>query len=147
MNPVRKYIRESVNKLFEQAQALRDLLTQISKKTVMDVGEELNCEKEGKCADISFEIKKRLDALNIDSDVIQVLSGKVVGDTHPTDETHYYVMVYGQNDENLIIDTQLWQIEKQPTNLDKRQTVFSYEEYNKFFQPHETQKVLAENAK
>lgn len=95
------------------------MLEKISKRVVRKIGEDINKQNTGKCGQISIEIKKQLDKLGIESNVIYASSGKIVGEKHPTYETHYYVLVLP---ENLIIDTQLWQINKQPKDINKRQS-------------------------
>ena len=117
---------------------MRKELETIAKDAVSDVGEQLSCENEGRCAHISKEIHKKLNKLGIKNDIIEVLSGYIGKEEKESNVRHYYVFIY---EGNIIVDTQLWQINQQPKNLDKRKVVFTYEEYQKYFRPTETNKI------
>ena len=117
---------------------MRKELETIAKDVVSDIGEQLSCESEGRCAYISKDIHKKLNKLGIKNDIIEILSGYIGKEKKESNVRHYYVFIY---DGNIIVDTQLWQINQQPKNLDKRKVVFTYEEYQKYFRPTETNKI------
>ena len=117
-------------------------LETIAKNAVSDIGEQLSSEKEGRCAHISKEIHKKLNKLGIKNNIIEILSGYIGKEEKESNVRHYYVFIY---DGNIIVDTQLWQINQQPKNLNKRKVVFTYEEYQKYFRPTETNKIKTIN--
>jgi hypothetical protein len=137
---IRKIIKTTLNEWLNENDKIdiKKTLNKIAKDSVISIGEDTNCDLEGRCGQISEDIYEKLNNLGIDNDIIKVTSGYIGNEKSESFTTHYYVFVY---DYNLIVDTQLWQVNQQPKDLKKRKCVFEYEEYLKYFKPTETEKI------
>jgi hypothetical protein len=110
----------------------------IAKSVVADLGEEYSKNDYlGKCKEISEEIAKRLNQIDIEAIPMRIIDGEDKKYNSPV-FNHAYTFLPNTNQ---IIDTQLWQVDGNPTNLKSRKVLFDYDEYNNLVELYEVEPI------
>jgi len=114
-------------------------IEKIAKSVVFDLGEQYS-ENDylGKCKEISEEIAKRLNQIDIKAIPMRIIDGEDKKYNSPV-FNHAYTFIPMTNQ---IIDTQLWQVDGNPTDLNSRKVLFDFDDYNNFVELYEVEPIF-----
>ncbi len=123
---------------YEIGGELNNKIENIAKQVVLDLGETYS-ENEfvGKCKEISEEIAGRLNEMDIDAIPMRIVDGEDTKYNSPV-FNHAYTFLPKTNQ---IIDTQIWQLEGQPDNLETRKVLFDWDDYNNLVELYEVEPI------
>ena len=113
-------------------------IEKISKSVVSDLGEQYS-ENDylGKCKEISEEIAVRLNKIKIEAIPMRIIDGEDKKYNSPV-FNHAYTFLPKTNQ---IIDTQLWQLDGKPTDLQSRKVLFNWDDYNNLVELYEVEPI------
>lgn len=123
---------------FKKGELENQKIIDVAKSVVLELGE-IYSENDylGKCKEISEEISNRLNNLNINAIPMRIIEGE---------DTKYNSLVFNHAytflpDKNYIVDTQLWQLERNIDDLSQRKVLFSFDEYNKIVKLYDVEPI------
>ena len=117
---------------------LNNQIEKIAKQVVLDLGEKFSKnEFVGKCKEISEEIALRLNKIKIEAIPMRIIDGEDKKYNSPV-FNHAYTFLPKTNQ---IIDTQIWQLEGQPDNLETRKVLFNWDYYNNLIELYEVEPI------
>lgn len=123
---------------FKNGELENQKIIDVAKSVVLALGE-IYSENDylGKCKEISEEISNRLNNLNINAIPMRIIEGE---------DTKYNSLVFNHAytflpDKNYIVDTQLWQLERNMDDLSQRKVLFSFDEYNKIVKLYDVEPI------
>ena len=124
---------------FEEGGYVNSQIEKIAKSVVFDLGEQYS-ENDylGKCKEISEEIAKRLNQIDIKAIPMRIIDGEDKKYNSPV-FNHAYTFIPITNQ---IIDTQLWQVDGNPTDLKSRKVLFDYDDYNNLVELYEVEPIF-----
>jgi hypothetical protein len=113
-------------------------IEKISKSVVNDLGEQYS-ENDylGKCKEISEEIAVRLNKIKIEAIPMRIIDGEDKKYNSPV-FNHAYTFLPKTNQ---IIDTQLWQLDGKPTDLQSRKVLFNWDDYKNLVELYEVEPI------